>query len=880
MARTSGRMAGIEQRDPVVTAAAHLFAGPGAMRERCRALDWAATPLGPVETWPVSLRTTVATLLAARHPMILFWGPERVQVYNDAYVPTLGGADRHPAALGMRAADCWTGAVWAIVGPQLDAVVGTGEATWHEDQYVPLPRHGRVEDTYWTYSYGPAYDDAGRVAGVLVVTQETTARVLAERERQAREAAAAAERARLRALIRQAPVPMALLEGPEHRYALVNDAYREVSGGGRDITGLTIREAFPEVAGQDIYERLDRVYATGELWVEREALLRYDRRGAGVEDAWFDLRNEPVRDADGRVTGILSTSVEVTTEVRARREVERLLGESERARAALEAANAQLRDQQLELELANQQLQEQAAELELQDEELQATAAHLEEKTEDAERARRAAEAARARTAGVLEAMSDGYFALDAEYRIVAVNAAMQRSTGLARDALLGRVFWEVFPGTVGTAYERHYRAAATEGATAHFTDAYDDGRLALVSEADVYPVAGGGVAVFWRDVTARVRTEAALRESEALARQLFALSPVPKWVYDAETLAFLDVNEAAVRHYGYTREEFLAMTLRDIRPPQDIPRMLAVAQAPHPGGGSQGVFRHRTKSGAIIEVEVFLRDVPYAGRRAVIAVVQDVTEQRRAEAALAEAGRAAEAARDAAEAANRAKSEFLAVMSHELRTPLNAIGGYAELLEMGIRGPVTDQQREDLGRIQRSQRHLLGLVNEVLNYTKLETGSVRYDLADVVVGEALAGAEALVTPQARARGLVLVPAECAPDATVRADPEKLRQVLVNLLSNAVKFTAPGGRIAVVCAADGPRARIRVQDTGIGIAADQQERIFEPFVQVRADLTRPHEGAGLGLAISRDLARGMGGDLTVESVLGSGSTFTVTLPRA
>ena len=253
---------------------------------------------------------------------------------------------------------------------------------------------------------------------------------------------------------------------------------------------------------------------------------------------------------------------------------------------------------------------------------------------------------------------------------------------------------------------------------------------------------------------------------------------------------------------------------------------------------------------------------------------------RRDAEAARAEA----EVARRAAEGANRAKSEFLAVMSHELRTPLNAIGGYAELMEMGIRGPVTDQQRTDLGRIQQSQRHLLGLVNEVLNYAKLESGAVRYDLIDLPACEALAAAEALVAPQARARGLALTVAACPADLVVRADPEKLRQVLVNLLSNATKFTEPGavdgaGRIEISCTTEGTTVAFRVRDTGIGIPAEKLAEIFDPFVQVRTDLTRPHDGAGLGLAISRDLARGMGGDLTVESSPGVGSTFSLTLPR-
>jgi PAS domain S-box-containing protein len=236
-------------------------------------------------------------------------------------------------------------------------------------------------------------------------------------------------------------------------------------------------------------------------------------------------------------------------------------------------------------------------------------------------------------------------------------------------------------------------------------------------------------------------------------------------------------------------------------------------------------------------------------------------------------------AARSEADAANQVKTQFLATMSHELRTPLNAIGGYAELLELGIHGPVTEAQRDVLNRIQRSQHHLLSLINNVLNLVKLDTHHVSYDLSTVSLSTVLEFVAEATGPQLRAKHLRYDTSACSRELAVRADPEKLRQVLLNLLSNAIKFTDEGGSIAIACGADRNTVRIHVKDTGIGIAAEQQEKIFEPFVQVDRRLNRPMEGTGLGLAISRELARGMGGELTVESRTGEGTTFTLSLPR-
>ena len=240
----------------------------------------------------------------------------------------------------------------------------------------------------------------------------------------------------------------------------------------------------------------------------------------------------------------------------------------------------------------------------------------------------------------------------------------------------------------------------------------------------------------------------------------------------------------------------------------------------------------------------------------------------------------AASAARSAADAANKAKTEFLAAMSHELRTPLNAISGYAQLIEMGVYGPITEAQRTALVSVTRNEQHLLGLINAVLNFAKLEAGQVTVAIEDVSATDLLASVEDMIAPQMAAKGIEYQAGVCGPASIVRVDPEKARQILINVLTNALKFTDAGGTVLAECEAADERVFFRIRDTGCGIQADRFEAIFEPFVQVDPSTTSPGTGVGLGLAISRALARAMGGDLTVESMAGAGSTFTLSLPRA
>ncbi|MFN2637463.1 MAG: sensor histidine kinase [Gemmatimonadaceae bacterium] len=295
-------------------------------------------------------------------------------------------------------------------------------------------------------------------------------------------------------------------------------------------------------------------------------------------------------------------------------------------------------------------------------------------------------------------------------------------------------------------------------------------------------------------------------------------------------------------------------------------------------------------RGGGVVHAELRVVDAEWEDENVELVSLRDITDRKQAEERWQQLAFEREA-RLEAEAASRAKSEFLAIMSHELRTPLNAVLGYSELLELGISGPLTDKMREQIGRIRMSGNHLLGLVNDILDLAKVEAGRLTVNSAPASAAGTISAALALVQPQAAARGLELTTLQIPePPPVYLGDDERVRQIIVNLLSNALKFTQPGGKVTVeVCATESPDSDARLQpqreyvcfrvnDTGAGIAADKLMSIFDPFVQAESGHSRTREGSGLGLTISRRLARLMGGDLTVKSRLGDGSTFSLWLP--
>jgi PAS domain S-box-containing protein len=389
---------------------------------------------------------------------------------------------------------------------------------------------------------------------------------------------------------------------------------------------------------------------------------------------------------------------------------------------------------------------------------------------------------------------------------------------------------------------------------------------------------------VLRRDIAQRKRAEQLLQESEDRHRKLFDNNPHPTWVFDRETLRFLAVNDAAIRKYGYSSDEFLKMTIKDIRPPEDVPALLESVGSVRDGNESIGIWRHRRKDGTNIDVEITSYALSFADHAAEVVVAVDVTQRKRDEAekrkfmdSLAASNQELEIRNREVERTTKLKSKFLASMSHELRTPLNAIVGFSDLLADGTPGELNDKQKRFVNHIKQGSAHLLQLINDILDLSKIEAGQLELRCEDFQVKDALPEVLSIIRPLAMAKNIE-VQHKLETELQVHADRVRFKQVLYNLLSNAVKFTPKDGRIDIDGVENKSEVCISVTDTGIGIRAEDQAVVFEEFRQVEGNTNTANEGTGLGLAITKRLVEQQGGKISLESKPGRGSRFTFTLP--
>ena len=466
----------------------------------------------------------------------------------------------------------------------------------------------------------------------------------------------------------------------------------------------------------------------------------------------------------------------------------------------------------------------------------------------------------------------------DSPLRITYVNPAMTRITGYAIDELTGQL-----PAMLcvdgdelnGLRKLEHNAPLRWEMQWRRKDGSVFWGEInAVAVDAGVGDV-GRRVVATLRDMTGRRDLEQALREREQTFHLMFSSAPVPMMLLDVKSQRYVEVNDAAVSLFGYTRDEFLAMSAEKIRSSEELVRYKAMMRTPVPDSGRRGLWRYIKADGSEVMVDVAVHPFRFQGRAMAICVTVDVTEQKRIEAQI-------RSARDAAEAVSRAKSDLLANMSHELRTPLNAIIGFSQIMREELFGPLGGSRYTGyVGDILESAQHLLAVINDILDLAKIEANSWQLKEKEVAPRDVVNSTLRLVRPRADEAGIALDFVDGAPDLVLYADETALKRVLVNLLTNAVKFSEAGTRVIVELRREpGGGAALSVADHGIGMAPEDIPLALTPFQQVDIGLRRKYEGTGLGLPIAKQLVELHNGTLAIDSIRGSGTTVTILLPAS
>lgn len=836
-----------------------IFEGDGELRSRMRELDWRRTKLGAVEDWPIPLRLYTQLILDAKQAMFVAWGEHLVFLYNDDYAPIFGA--KHPDALGKPFAEVWSD-IWEQIKPLVDQTMA-GKASWHEDLLIPMRRNGYLEDAWFSFSYTPIRDETGRIGGMLCAATETTEKVLAERRQ-------GDERKRIEEMFEQAPGMMAMLRGPEHVFELVNPAYQQLLPG-KSLIGKPVREALPELSDQGFFELLDGVYRTGEPYVGQAVPVRL-QRASGHEEKFFDFVYQPLRDTDGRITGIFVEGFDVTDAL----EASRALGDETRTLELLNATAGEV-SSYLDLDSLVQKVVDAGVELT----EAQFGAFFYNHVDAAGERYTLYSLSGAPREAfssyplprntqvfaptfkgdGVVRSddiLKDPRYGQNAPYHGMPEGHLPVRSylavpvKSRSGEVIGGLFFGHARPGVFKERAERLMLGLAAQAATA-----MDNARL------------------FANVQNLNANLEALVAERTADRDRMWRLST------DIMLVAKLDgvitaVNPAWTTLIGWKEDELLGKRFFDLVHPDDLAATQAEAARLAQGQTTlRFENRYKHKDGSYR----WLSWIAVPDEQLIHAVGRDITAEKQA----------ADDLRQAQEALHQVQKmetvgQLTGGVAHDFNNLLQVITGNLDIL---LRRLPQDEPR----LIRSAENAMAGAKRAAVLTQRLLAFSRRQPLvpSPVEPNKLVAGMSELLH---RTLGEIIELETVLASGLwwTEVDANQLENAILNLAVNARDAMPDGGKLTIETAnthidrsyagqnaevSPGQYVLLSVSDTGTGMEPDTLERVFEPFFTTK----EVGKGTGLGLSMVYGFVKQSGGHVKVYSELGHGTTVKIYLPR-
>ena len=894
-----------------------FLAGGGEMGKLISKKDWSKNEVGPIESWSVSLRITLGIILHSRFPKFLWWGPELICFYNDAYRPSLGENGKHPGILGMPAKDAWP-EIWDIIKPQIDQVLHGEGATWNEEMLVPIFRNGKIEDVYWTYSYSPVINENGEIEGVLVTCREETKSVdlkrsLAESEK------------KFKNLVMNSPIGVTILRGPDFQIELANEIilkkiWRKEK---EKVIGKKILDVFPELESQKFLGLLNQVYLN-KLPVKEFEFPITMKNGKGNEKFYLDFEFDPLFENNGSLSGIMITANDVTEKVESKKKASRA---EEMLRLAVEASEMAIWEIDLKKDKINYSKKlldifgRDASEELTMDEirgQIYPSDKHGIVKEAFAEALKTGkykfetrvvkpnGSIARVRTIGkvfndkrgnpakiigtlrditqeeinqqalerserrlrnlILNAPVSIGILNGPDYVVEIINESALRLMGKTRDQMLNKpileVMTEVDTAVAKLLLDNVYYSGKAFSASEFPVKLLRKGKLEKVYVNFEYdPLINGqgkvyGIMVVGTEVTEQVHARQKVEESEARFRLLADSMPQFVWSADKEgNMRYF--NKAVFDYSGLLPEQIKNGGWIEIVHPDEREKNI-IRWNESIRTGKDFIFEHRFRRNDDTYRWQLSRAIPLRDEKDKIqqwiGTSTDINELKEQE---------------------QQKDFFISMASHELKTPITSIKGYVQILQSMYEKTGDEVLIKSLERIHVQIEKLTKLITDMLDVSKIRSLGLAFQKQtfgiNSLIKEVIEELE-IIHPDYK---LIFKP---DPEFSVFADRERIGQVLINLITNAIKYSSKNRNIMINSMLNKKNIVISVNDEGIGIDKNYQQKIFERFYRVEGKSEKTFPGFGIGLFIASEIVKRHKGKIWVESEPGKGSRFYFSLP--